>query len=191
MPARDARGLERSRPLAARQPELRIRRARCAVSAGRADKTLPPRPVGDCDELRLRRAYCRSIDPPEREHNCAHEQGGGEPGGTAGGRLDHRHALLARAERRPCAMRRVPASLQAALWATRPVLRAWRGGRAYQAVQLRPLERLLRRPDREETSPPFPARNECAVLRDGRLQFSLQVLSELGYVEVARDGHAG
>src|SRR2546430_5979227 len=38
----------------------------------------------------LRRACSRSIDRPEREHNCAHEQSGGQPGGTAGGRLEDR-----------------------------------------------------------------------------------------------------
>src|SRR2546421_8967682 len=36
------------------------------------------------------------------------------------------HDALPISGRRPCAMRRLPASLQAARWATRPVLRAWR-----------------------------------------------------------------
>ena len=55
---------------------------------------------------------------------------------------------------------------------------------------LRPLVRVLRRPDREEAAQPLPSRLGGAVVRHRRLQPRLQVLPELGHLEVARDRHA-
>ena len=52
-------------------------------------------------------------------------------------------------------MRRVPARLPHARRPARPVLRARRRGRPREVLQLRPLERLLRRPDREKAAQPF------------------------------------
>ena len=58
------------------------------------------------------------------------------------------------------------------------------------ADDLRPLVGLLHRPDREEAAQPFLSRFLGVLVRDGRLQPRLQVLPELGHLEVARDGHA-
>ena len=66
-----------------------------------------------------------------------------------------------------------------------------RRARRNRAHDLWPLVRLLRRPDREEAAQSFPARNVGAVVRHGRLQPHLQVLPELGHLEIARDRHAG
>ena len=51
---------------------------------------------------------------------------------------------------------------------------------------LRPQHRLLHRPDREEAAEPFLSRHAGALVRHGRLQPRLQVLPELGHLEVAR-----
>ena len=53
---------------------------------------------------------------------------------------------------------------------------------ADRADHLRALERLLRRPDREEAAQPLPSRHAGAVLRHRRLQPGLQVLPELGHL---------
>ena len=66
-----------------------------------------------------------------------------------------------------------------------------RAGRPGRPDDLRPLQRLLRRPDREEAAQPLPARHAGPVLRHGGLQPGLQVLPELGHLQVARDGHPG
>ena len=55
---------------------------------------------------------------------------------------------------------------------------------------LRALDRLLRRSDREEAAEPLPARHADPLVRHRRLQPRLQVLPELGHLEVARDRHA-
>ena len=57
-----------------------------------------------------------------------------------------------------------------------------------RAHHLRPLVGLLRRPGGEEAAQPFLSRLEHPVLRHRRLQPGLQVLPELGHLEVARDG---
>ena len=54
-----------------------------------------------------------------------------------------------------------------------------------RADDLRPLQRLLHRPDREEAAEPLPARHARALVRHGRLQPGLQVLPELGHQQVA------
>ena len=64
-----------------------------------------------------------------------------------------------------------------------------RRGRRDRAHDLRPLERVLRRPDREEAAQPLPAGDAGALVRDGRLQPRLPVLPELGHLEVARRRH--
>ena len=71
---------------------------------------------------------------------------------------DRSHEVLARARRRADPVRRVPARLQAARGPAGRVLRARPRGRPGRAHDLRPVERLLRRPDREEAAQPLPAR---------------------------------
>ncbi len=99
--------------------------------------------------------------------------------------------LVARAGRRPHPVRPVPARLQAARGPARPVLRAQDGGRQDGAHHLRPLLRLLRRPDREEAAQPLLPGLVGVFLRHRRLQPGLQVLPELGHLQVARDRHHG
>ena len=75
-----------------------------------------------------------------------------------------------------------PPTVQAARGPARPVLRARPAGRRRRAHHLRPLLRLLHRPDREEAAQPLPARHAGALLRHRRLQPGLQVLPELGHL---------
>ena len=70
-----------------------------------------------------------------------------------------RHKILAPARRRPRPVRRLPALLQAARGAARVLLRARAPAATDRAHDLRALERLLRRPDREEAAQPLPARH--------------------------------
>ena len=58
------------------------------------------------------------------------------------------------------------------------------------ADDLRPVERVRARSDREEAAQPLPSGHERAVVRHRRLQPRVQVLPELGHLEVARDGPA-
>ena len=58
-------------------------------------------------------------------------------------------------------------------------------------IVLRSLERVLRGPRGEEAAQPLPARQRCAVVRHRRLQPGLQVLPELGHLQVAGDRHSG
>ena len=55
---------------------------------------------------------------------------------------------------------------------------------------VRAIERLLRRPDREEAAEPLPARLGGAVVRHRRLQPRVPVLPELGHLQVEGDRHA-
>src|ERR687888_599304 len=91
--------------------------------------------------------------------------------------------VLAPARGRPYPVRRLPSSLQAARGPARPLLRPRVRRRRGRAHDLRPLERLLRRPDREEAAEPLPARKLRPLLRDGGLQPLLPVLPELGHLE--------
>ena len=59
------------------------------------------------------------------------------------------------------------------------------GRRRDGAHDLRPLLGLLRRPDREEAAEPFLSRHERALVRHRGLQPGVQVLPELGHLEVA------
>ena len=95
--------------------------------------------------------------------------------------------LLAPARRRPHPVRRLPAGLQAARGPAGRVLRAGPHRRPGRAHHLRPLERLLHRPDREEAAEPLPARHVGAVVRHRRLQPGLPLLPELGHLEVEGD----
>ena len=61
-----------------------------------------------------------------------------------------------------------------------------REGDASRAHHVRPLERLLRRSDREEAAEPLPARLVGAVVRHRGLQPRVPLLPELGHLEVAR-----
>ena len=65
-----------------------------------------------------------------------------------------------------------------------------REGDGDRAHDLRPVERLLRRPDREEAAQPLPARLGGALVRHRRLQPRVPVLPELGHLEVEGDRHA-
>ena len=98
--------------------------------------------------------------------------------------------VLARPRRRARPVRRVPARLQAARRSARPLLRARPRGRRGRAHDVRPLERLLRRPDREEAAEPLPPRVVGPLVRHGGLQPRVPVLSELGHLEVEGDRHA-
>ena len=70
------------------------------------------------------------------------------------------------------------------------VFRAPAHGRRHGADHLRPLVGFLHRPNREKTSQPVLSRFERTVLRHGGMQSRLQVLPELGHLQVARDGYA-
>ena len=59
-------------------------------------------------------------------------------------------------------------------------------GRRRRPDHLRPLLRLLRRPDREEAARPLPARQLRPLVRHRGLQPDLQVLPELGHLQGAR-----
>ena len=95
-----------------------------------------------------------------------------------------------RAARRPDPVRPLPARLPAARGPARRVLRAPARRRCDGAHDVRPLVRLLHRPDREEAAQPFLPGIVGVLVRHGRLQPRVQVLPELGHLEVARDGHA-
>ena len=95
-----------------------------------------------------------------------------------------------RLDGRPGPVRRLPALLHAAGRAAGALLRARAGGRRGRPDDLRPLERLLRRPDREEAAQPLPAGIRGPLLRHRGLQPVLQVLPELGHQQVARDREA-
>ena len=84
----------------------------------------------------------------------------------------------------------LPALLPYAGRPARPLLRAprARGRRGHGAHRLRPLDRLLRRSDREEAAQPLPAGLVGAVVRHGRLQPRLRLLPELGHLQEPRDG---
>src|SRR5712692_6416372 len=99
--------------------------------------------------------------------------------------------VLAPPRRRACPVRRVSSLLQTAGGAAGDVFRACLRKRPGRPDNLRPLERLLRGPDREEAPEPLPARDADPVLRDGGVQSLLQVLSELGHQQVPRSGHPG
>ena len=88
-------------------------------------------------------------------------------------------------------MRPLSACVQVARGPAWPLLRARPARRRGRAPDVRPLERLLRRPDREEATEPFPARQRRLLLRHRRLQPRLPLLPELGHLEVSGDGHAG
>ena len=87
-------------------------------------------------------------------------------------------------------MRPLPARLQAARRPARRLLRAQDAGRPDGAHHLRPQFRFLRRSDREETAQPFLPRQFRALVRHRRLQPGLQVLPELGYLEIEGHGPA-
>ena len=64
------------------------------------------------------------------------------------------------------------------------LLRAGTHRRPGRAHELRPVERVLHRPDREEAAQPLPARHLGALVRDRRVQPGLPLLPELGHLEV-------
>src|SRR2546428_14140185 len=106
------------------------------------------------------------------------KEGEGEPSPADLRRTDN---LMAPPRRRACPVRRVSPLLQTAGGAARDVFRACLRKRPGGPDNLRPLERLLRGPDREEAPEPLPARDADPVLRDGGVQSLLQVLPELGH----------
>src|SRR5206468_759745 len=103
---------------------------------------------------------------------------------TRRGLRNRRHPLLARARRWARPVRRLPAGVQAARGPARAVLRACTRERCGRADDLRPIERLLRRSDREEAAQPLPPRDARALVRYGRLQPLVSFLPELGHLEV-------
>src|SRR5439155_3224516 len=74
-------------------------------------------------------------------------------------RHDAPGALLARARRRPHPVRPLPALLRAPRGPARLLLRPRAREGPDRPHHLRPLERVLRRSDREEAAQPFPARH--------------------------------
>src|SRR5437867_6168950 len=99
--------------------------------------------------------------------------------------------VLAPPRRRACPVRRVSPLLQTAGGAARDVFRACLRKRPGRPDNLRPLERLLRGPDREEAPEPLPARDPDPVLRYGAVQTPLLVLPELRPEQGSRSGHPG
>src|SRR5262249_36816038 len=89
------------------------------------------------------------------------------------GRADE---VLAPPGRRPRSVRPVPALLQTARGAARLLLRARLPRRRRGADRLRPLQRLLRGPHREEAAVPLPAGHARALLRHRGLQPGLPLL---------------
>ena len=71
---------------------------------------------------------------------------------------DRRDEILASVGRRPCAVRRLSALLHSAGGPARSVFRSRVRARADRPDDVRAVERLLHRPDREEAAQPFPAR---------------------------------
>src|SRR5256886_1384636 len=96
--------------------------------------------------------------------------------------------MVASPRRRPRPVRPVPARLQAARGPARHVLRAQDGRRPHGAHHVRPLLRVLHRPGREEAAQPLLSGDQHPVLRHRGLQPGVQVLPELGHLEIARDG---
>ncbi len=82
----------------------------------------------------------------------------------------------------------LPAFLPYASGPARPLLRAARprGRRGHGAHRLRPLDRLLRRSDREEAAQSLPAGLLGAVVRHGGLQPRLRLLPEPGHFQEPR-----
>ena len=99
-------------------------------------------------------------------------------------------ALVAPSRRRTRPVRPVSARLRAARRPARRLLRAPESRRRDGAHHLRPLVRLLHRPDREEAAEPLLPRLERALVRHRRLQPGLQVLPELGHQQVEGHGPA-
>ena len=98
--------------------------------------------------------------------------------------------LVAPPRRRPHPVRPLPARLPPARGPARRVLRPPARGRRDRAHDLRPLVGLLHRSDREEAAEPLLPGFVGALVRHRGLQSRVQVLPELGHLEVARDGHA-
>ena len=92
----------------------------------------------------------------------------------------------------PALVQNAPGPAGLVLRAPRP-----RGRRGHGADGLRPVDRFLRRSDREEAAQPLPARLVGPLVRHGRLQPRLFVLPELGHLEEPRNSalerarHAG
>ncbi len=79
-----------------------------------------------------------------------------------------RNPLLASALRRPRAVRRLSPPLPPARGPAGPLLRTDERGRRRRPHHVRPLERVLRRPDREEAAQPLPPGYRSALVRDRR-----------------------
>ena len=87
-------------------------------------------------------------------------------------------------------MRRLPQGVPAERRPARPLLRARAPGRRDRPHELRPEQRILRGPDREEAPEPFLPGLVRPLVRHGRLQPGLPVLPELGHLEVPSSRHA-
>ena len=96
-------------------------------------------------------------------------------------------ALLARAARRAHPVRRLSARVQAARGTAGPVFRSGAAKPSDRFDELRPVERVLHRPDREEAAEPLPPGDADPVVRDGGMQPVLPILPKLGHLQVARD----
>ena len=111
--------------------------------------------------------------------NNARERSRGS-GRCGNGRRQHQRRLLDEARGRTDRMPPLPALLPYAPGPPGPLLRqaGARGRRGHGADRLRPLDRLLRRSDREEAAEPLPARLLGPLVRHGGLQPRLLLLPE-------------
>jgi len=107
------------------------------------------------------------------------------------GRRDRPHQVLEPTRRRARRVWSVSPSVSPAGGAARPVLRSRARERRDRAHDVRSFERVLRRSDREEAAQSLPARHARSVVRDRGLQPHVQILPELGHLQVARERHAG
>jgi hypothetical protein len=105
-------------------------------------------------------------------------------------RFTIRNALLACSGRRPGAVRRVSASVPVARGSARALLCSRAGRRPDRAHVLWPVKWVLRRSGGEEAAESLSAGHAGAVLRNRRVQSRLQVLPELGHLQLPGDRHA-
>ena len=153
---------------------------------GVSTRSRPPHRPGRSSPPHLPRNRSRGR-PDLAEVNPYVTSGYNTPGERLAGRRDAFGRLVARRSReRADRLRPLPAGVQPQAGRPRLLLRPPEPRRRDGADDLRAEHRVLHRPDREEAAEPFLSRHERPVVRHGRLQPRLQVLPELGHLEVAR-----
>src|SRR5574340_55947 len=96
-----------------------------------------------------------------------------------------RYEILASTGRRPHSVRSLSTILHAPGRAAGALLRPGTAAGPDRPDDIRAIQWILCRSNREEAPVPFPARYTGLVVRDCRVQPRLQVLPELGYEQVA------